>query len=420
MIDKSFSFVLAYPSDVVKGILDRFQPKKGDVVLDPFAGTGTTLVECKRRGLRSIGIESNPVCALATSAKTHWNVDTKEVESAIGEVVASARRRVGVVEARHIHANRFFNAPEVRSLSGYQSVVNSGVVERGWIGRRLAVTALSLSHYIRRIPDDKVRDFLMVSLLGSLVPDFSNLKYGPELYRARQRPPETDGFHSFRSRAINFSNSVREHRGLHGDTKATLVLGNSMEDSTYAKIGTPIKYVITSPPYPAEHDYTRMTRLELGFGGFLEDSEELQRIKRGMIPSSSKSSYVSQKFYDHVRRFRGVRELRDKIFEKSKGHDHGFARVYPRLVGDYFGAMYLHLKALSEFLPRGAKCAYVVGDQSSFFGVRIQTAEIFSQLINSERMDFHVDGIETLRIRRATRGCGQKKLPEKIIYFQKQ
>ncbi len=56
-----YRFVLSYPPHLVRDYLDRFGLGQKQCVLDPFCGTGTTLVECKKRGVPSIGIEANPV-----------------------------------------------------------------------------------------------------------------------------------------------------------------------------------------------------------------------------------------------------------------------------------------------------------------------------------------------------------------------
>ncbi|NJL35193.1 MAG: site-specific DNA-methyltransferase [Chloroflexaceae bacterium] len=42
-----YRFVLSYPDHVVTRMLDTMCIQAGNIVLDPFVGTGTTLIECK-------------------------------------------------------------------------------------------------------------------------------------------------------------------------------------------------------------------------------------------------------------------------------------------------------------------------------------------------------------------------------------
>jgi hypothetical protein len=59
------NFVPQIPNQLIR----RFT-KKGDVVLDTFLGSGTTLIECKRLGRSGIGIELSPKIADLAARRT--------------------------------------------------------------------------------------------------------------------------------------------------------------------------------------------------------------------------------------------------------------------------------------------------------------------------------------------------------------
>ena len=79
---------MSYPPHLVKDYIARFELNEKSSVLDPFCGTGTTLVACKKQGIKSIGIEANPVVKFAASVKTDWNIDP-DVLIEHAELVAS-------------------------------------------------------------------------------------------------------------------------------------------------------------------------------------------------------------------------------------------------------------------------------------------------------------------------------------------
>ena len=103
-----YRFVLSFPPHLVRHYLERLNVGPSDTVLDPFCGTGTTLVECKKLGIASVGIESNPMAAFASAVKVDWSVDTQML---LG--YAEARRDVDTQDAR-----RPWNRRLVRSSSG--------------------------------------------------------------------------------------------------------------------------------------------------------------------------------------------------------------------------------------------------------------------------------------------------------------
>src|SRR3989337_1363834 len=69
-----YRFVLSFPPHLVRRYIERFSIRPGQTILDPFCGTGTTLVECKKAGIHSIGIERNPVAAFGRQVKPDWSV----------------------------------------------------------------------------------------------------------------------------------------------------------------------------------------------------------------------------------------------------------------------------------------------------------------------------------------------------------
>src|SRR5450759_5882380 len=74
-----YRFILSFPAHLVRTYVDRFSLDARHTVLDPFCGTGTTLVECKKRGIPSFGIEPNPMAAFASRTKVDWETDPEDL-----------------------------------------------------------------------------------------------------------------------------------------------------------------------------------------------------------------------------------------------------------------------------------------------------------------------------------------------------
>ena len=410
-----YRFVLAYPDHLVGGLLDRFRPRAGQIVLDPFCGTGTTVVECLKRDVQCIGIDANPICAFATRVKTNWNLQPSKFRLLANKILSAAQDADRLLRRDGERARKIIE----KSAIG-QEFERSGMVDRGWISQiPLAKTLLVREAICEHIPEPEYRDLFLLALASVLVSDVANVRFGPEIYCVKPKPEvlvseayarKLDKIH-LDLRSLSHSTKYVRPLVVEGDSRVC--------DELLRREGCErIDYVITSPPYPTEHDYTRNTRLELVFLGFLSDRQTLRKIKKQMIRSHSKGIYVSDRDGASVADIAEVKQVADELRQKVKHKTYGFAKLYPRIVEEYFGGMYRHLRSLSKVLKPGAMCAYVVGDQKTYLQTYTPTAEILAKIVRQREIGLQTVAIETWRKRRGTTGS-QTPIEEKILLMQK-
>lgn len=77
-------------------VLDALATGSGDTVVDPFCGSGTTLVEARVRGLASLGVDLNPVALRVAEVKTDVRPKaSREVfRATVLEIAERSRQRV--------------------------------------------------------------------------------------------------------------------------------------------------------------------------------------------------------------------------------------------------------------------------------------------------------------------------------------
>jgi hypothetical protein len=141
----------------------------------------------------------------------------------------------------------------------------------------------------------------------------------------------------------------------------------------------------------------------------------LQNIKKGMIRSHSKGIYKFDRDDRYVRNNSTICRLAEKLEGVVSCKEYGFARLYPKVMREYFGGMKRHLLSLRFLLSPAANCAYIVGDQASYLGVHIPTAQILAEL--AVEAGFQVTDIKKWRTRWSS--VGARGIDEHIVLFRK-
>ena len=229
-----------YPAKFIaqlpRALLDALPVPPGTAVLDPFCGGGTTLAECQRRGLPSVGIDLNPIACLMARVKTAPRPDgLKETATT---VVDRARRDPAVA------------VPPIPNLDH-------------WFDRSVQHALAALAGAVDRAPAAS-RDALRLAL-SSIVVRVSRQESDTRYAAIRKNVTGGDVSALFRRAAFRLDDVLaeRDYPLAPADVFEADILAF---DPT--RIGGRIGMIITSPPYPNAYEYWLYHKYRMYWLGF--------------------------------------------------------------------------------------------------------------------------------------------------------
>lgn len=205
----------------------------GDIVLDPFMGGGTTLVEAVAEGRNAVGIDISSLANFVTTVKT-TAYGPRELRSLAGWVSATPPK-LNMTSGRTLVADR----PEYRKhLSDPKT----------WRIRRCIEQAL---WHAAQLPTTRLESFARCVVLRTAQWALDGRKEFPsvEQFRAALLAFGSEMV----SAATEFSNRLASTHGGRPTVRCFQRSATGIEGSARIRaIGTP-KLVVTSPPYPGVH-----------------------------------------------------------------------------------------------------------------------------------------------------------------------
>ncbi|MBE9077046.1 DNA methyltransferase [Romeria aff. gracilis LEGE 07310] len=392
-----YRFILSFPPHLVRTYLNRFELAKGATLLDPFCGTGTTLVEAKKQSVAAVGIEAIPTSHFASTVKTSWQLKTSDVKRA-------AERILYQVSIQYSQST---------SLKSFTSEQQSVVLANSICELPLH-KCLLLLETIQAESVAELRGFLLLALVYVAVYEASNLRFGPEVSVRRKRKEDADVFESWYAKVLTMLNDLTALKELSFPLTICHLADARSPCSVLA--ANSIDAVITSPPYPNEKDYTRTTRLESVLLGFLKNKSDLRTVKNHLLRSNSRNVYAQDDDDRLIAAESRVARIAQEIERKriELGKTSGFERKYHRATRLYFGGMKRHLAELRTALKPGAQLAYVVGDQASYLKVLIRTGELLAGI--ADELGYEISSIDLFRTR--TSSVTNEQLREEVLVLE--
>ena len=370
-----------YPQ-LCKSLLNLAQLQAGNMVIDPFCGSGTVLLEAQLNGYRSLGIEMNPVAALISRAKT----------CVVTQSAVLLDRVVKEFDGSIEH-----DMSTERDLDYFNTEFLPEILD--WFPRPVAVKIGWIRRAIDRVPSLSAQDVLKV-LLSSTIRQVSQQEPKDLRIRRRKQPLEdAPVLELFRRRIRGFRERL-EHfaeRMVWAPVEfreATVVEGDSRKGSTFDELTQPADGLITSPPYATALPYIDTDRLSLltVLDVGRSDRNTLERTLTG----SREIRERERRDLEELLEGDGIRDallsptavkLIRRIHYLNSVNKVGFRRRnMTSLLTRYFSDMRAVLGQINEHVKARAPMYFIVGDNCTVAGantVRITTARILEEMAHS-------------------------------------
>lgn len=391
-----YNFVYSYDPSLITSLINELNITRDNLVYDPFTGTGTTLLTCKQHGIDAIGTDTSPASTLAATVKTTWDINTATFKTRQETLLNTIRPALKTLTSNHrttLHDYTNTTLTPPKPISEYD-FSEPETLPNAWLHELTHKHATVIKHHINQLPDDDITDAFRLALIATLPESLANVRFAPEITRDKDTPQHIDAYTPFKNKLstlhtdLQHINQELTHSITPGDTEVCRADARNTASiltttELLSKHGT-VDYVITSPPYPAEHDYTRNQRLELLYLDHCRTIPELQALKKQNIRSHTKNVYADDSEGDDVNihdnaTVHDIVTTMEDIIEKEN-ITHGFGQTYPRVVEEYFGGMVNHLRDVATILSDTGTAVYVVADSGSYWQVEIPTSDILTEL----------------------------------------
>ncbi len=222
--------------------------KKGDTVLDPFCGCGTSLVECQINERNAIGIDLNPLACLISKVKT-----TPLDEQKLVDLWKSLKVEIinEIIKSKNSSLDFFLNQ---KTEYDDRNKINLEIIlpnrrKSAKFTKEITKEILIIKDKINDIPDQEFRDFLNIGLSATIYSCFDS------------RSKKFDFWRTFERRIEHMSNLIINYNSQLTKTsyKPEVRIFNDDARRYPEEISREsVDLVITSPTYVNVFDYYRI------------------------------------------------------------------------------------------------------------------------------------------------------------------
>jgi len=364
------------------------------LVVDPFAGRGTTLIECQKASIRCVGFEINPLLKAVAERSLRWEPLSSDLFDQFLTEFQGTLPKFDGRDPYSVARELGTQVPPIRH------------VFRWW--RPQVLTLLLVARELMKEERFSPINHYLWLAVNSCALDCANVRKGhPTITFDDDNHRQIDVFKCLRARVREIQEDLQRlagHQVVNVGLARAVLRDSCVDLGLPTGVRGPVTHVITSPPYPNRYSYVHQTRPQLFFMELIRSASEATRIDLNAIGGTwgKATSVLMNKELE-------PRDALVPLLDYTK-------ELRPRSLlmwnyaTKYFIDLDRHLSLLKRLVRGGARGCYVVGN-SRLKGVDIHTPAILCRLL--ELHGFKVESVICLR-----RRGGKKRLYETAVCFR--
>lgn len=384
-VHKWVPWIAGFSSDFVKDAINHYMEKdKSGIILDPFSGVGTTLVEAVLEGHNAIGFEVNPYASLASKIKaTAYKIDHNKLKKE-------------VLKFNHFYQESLSNnyTPKSSAPSGFNT--------RGeFYSPDVLHKVLIVQDYINSIKQEEIRDIFRL-VFGATMVRYSNYSYEPSLgQRKSSGKPLILDFEVGETILSKLQEIIEDviwfKTNIKKDKKPFAQVHNVsfFEYENYIEPES-VDLLITSPPYLNNYHYIRNTRPQLYWLGFAEKPKDIKPLEHLNFGTYWQTARDAEKIdLDFEINNCDIKERLQILREANPNKGSYGGNGWANYAASYFNDCYKFSQGIMHCMKHGGTALVVLGN-SILQGIEIPVDLYFAKIaetVGLQLVEIHISRV---------------------------
>lgn len=343
-----FQYTQGFSPGLLGYYVEKWDINKSKKLLDPFVGSGTSLLFSQFRGIPSEGWDISPLAVLLSESKT-----TNFIEFDIETI----KRKLG---------KDILEVNDLKDLDNYPLQIVKHLKKS--FPEQTLKEILSVRNAIKRVENKDLQNICLVAFISTLEKSSYIRKHGSH-YRFMNT--ENTGV----QRKLDFANidykqnfyskleEIIREIGKNQSRRAESIV--KLQDARFGKIsGDLATFVITSPPYLNRNNYIAQSKIEMFLSGLLTTFDEYRDLTKKTLRSHVEAGPIEE---IPSLECSYVGEICKIVLERGESY-----KGVSQMIEGYFDDMSKTMQNLADSLDSGAMVALAVGC-SRWSGVVVPT-----------------------------------------------